>query len=77
MSASGCDLNRSMQHFILNRKDGVYADEAKKSSRFHFGGLPDGRVRIVSADDGEEAFSLAGLPGLLLRADGGKARIVI
>ncbi len=41
------------------------------------GGLPEGCVRIVSADDGKEPFALAGLPGLLTGADGGKALIVI
>ena len=35
MSAVGGGLNRSTQHFILKRKDGVYGDESKISSRLH------------------------------------------
>jgi hypothetical protein len=37
MSAFDGGLNRSMQHFILNGKDGVSADESKISSRFYCG----------------------------------------
>jgi hypothetical protein len=37
MSGLGGGLNRSTQHFILKRKDGVYGDESKISSRFHCG----------------------------------------
>ena len=37
MSAFGGGLNGSTQHFILNRRDGVYADEAKKWSRVQCG----------------------------------------
>jgi hypothetical protein len=36
-SGFGGGLNRSTQHFILKRKDGVYGDESKISSRLHCG----------------------------------------
>ncbi len=49
----------------------------RKTFAGSLGRLPDGRVRIVGADDGEELFTLTGLLGLLARADGGKTRIVI
>jgi len=42
-----------------------------------FGGLPDGGVRIFSADDGEEPISFSLLSGLLACADGGKTWIVV
>ena len=37
MAAVGGGLNRSTQHFILERKDGVYCDVPKISSRLHCG----------------------------------------
>ena len=39
--------------------------------------LPDGRVRIVNTDDGEELFTLALLASLLACPYGSKTRIVI
>jgi len=41
-------LTRSTQHFILNAKDGVYANEAKESSRIHGGG-ENGAVGSLAA----------------------------
>src|SRR5215831_6041758 len=37
MSALGGDLNRSTQHFILKRKDGVCGDKSGISTRFQRG----------------------------------------
>jgi hypothetical protein len=48
MSAYGGGLNWSTQHFILNGKDGVYADESKIPSRFHYG-REDGVVGSLAA----------------------------
>ena len=41
-----------------------------------FGGLPDGFVRIVITDDGEELLALTNLPRFLPGTNRGKARIV-
>ena len=41
------------------------------------GGLPDGLIRIVGADDGEEAVSLTKLPGFLACEDRSETWIVI
>ena len=48
-----------------------------KSFASSLGGLPDIRVRIVGADDGQKAVTLAGLPGLLSSDDWSKPRIVM
>jgi hypothetical protein len=42
-SAFGGGLHRSTQHFILNGRDGVYADETKKTLGLQCGG-EDGAV---------------------------------
>jgi hypothetical protein len=44
----GCGLNRSTQHFILNGKGGVYADETKIWSRIH-GSREKGSYGIVGS----------------------------
>src|ERR1700730_16355837 len=48
MSDLGGGLNRSTQHFILERKDGVYGYGSKISSRFH-GGRENGVMGPLAA----------------------------
>src|SRR5438132_863939 len=63
MSISGYDgdLNRSTQHFILKRKDGVSGDKSRISSRFYCGG-ENGVVGSLAALADEKAWVRARRP---------------
>ncbi len=37
MTADGCGLNGSTQHFVLDAEDGVYVEESKEASTFQGG----------------------------------------
>ncbi len=56
--------------------ESVFSDFRKRFAG-PLSGLPNVRVRVVSADDFKESFTLAGLSGFLACADGSKTRIVI
>ncbi len=76
----GIRQNRNFDSLLtINSRHCVESNPARRSKPFagSFGGLPDGLVWIVSTDDVEESFTLAGLARLLPSADGSKTRIVI
>ena len=55
MSAFGGDLNRSTQHFILKRKDGVDGDASRIFSRFQKGARFIGVFASLSEQGGTPA----------------------
>jgi hypothetical protein len=58
MSVFAGGLNRSTQHFILERKDGVYGDGPSISSRFHCGS-ENGVVGSLAAGEALKAIGRA------------------